>query len=167
MITLRFLHVMLGAYWLGAVLVFAFFLLPSARAVGPAAAPMMDQMGRVRKLPIVMMLAAILTILTGLGMMYINSSGFTGPWMQSSTGRVFSLGGGFGILAAIVGMSVTSPAGKAVAKISGQIAAQGGPPTAEQTAALKKLQEKFGLGNTITTVLVFLAASCMAVARYV
>jgi uncharacterized membrane protein len=163
----RLIHILSGAFWVGAVVFVARFLMPSLRAVGPAAGPVMQQLTQVRRLPVYMMTATMLTILSGLTLYWHDSMGFKGAWIDSAPGRVFGLGGAFGILAAIVGMAITSPTGKRLGELTGAIAKAGGPPTPDQVAELGRLQGKMYKTTQIVATLVLLATAAMAIARYV
>ncbi len=83
---LRLIHILAGVLWVGATVFIAVFLMPSLRAVGPAAGPVMEQVARVRRLPIWMMSATILTILSGLTLYGLDSAGFHSAWMHSAPG---------------------------------------------------------------------------------
>ncbi|MGH7497637.1 MAG: hypothetical protein ACREL3_02165 [Gemmatimonadales bacterium] len=163
----RLIHILAGAFWVGAVVFVACFLLPSLRAVGPAAGPVMQQIAQVRKLPLVMMTAAILTILSGIALYWRDSAGFSGPWMHSGQGTVFGIGGVLAIVAAIFGMIFTSPNAKRMGALAAEMKGAGRPPTPEQVAEMQRLQERIGRFTTIVMVLVVLATAAMAVARYV
>lgn len=164
---LRFLHVVGGAFWFGAVIFMTAFLMPSLQSAGPAAGAVMDQLTRVRRVPIYMMGAAILTVLSGLSLYARDSAGFSGAWMRSGTGMVFGIGGTAGILAAIVGMVVAAPAGKRMAALGGQIKASGAPPTPDQVAEMQVLQSRIARGSAAVAVLILIATTAMALARYV
>ena len=163
----RLVHVLSGAFWFGAIIFLTFFLMPSLRAVGPAGGAVMEQLASVRRLPIFMMTAAVLTILSGWALYARDSGGFTGPWMRSGSGIVFGLGGVAGTLGAIVGMAITSPAGKRMGVLAGQIRVSGSPPSAEQLAEMQALPARIARGTLIVAVLVIIATTAMAVARYV
>jgi hypothetical protein len=164
---LRFIHILSGAFWFGAVIFVTALLMPSLRAVGPAGGPIMDQLTRVRRMPLVMMGAAVLTILSGFGLYAHDSGGFSGPWMRSGTGMVFGLGGVAGLLAVIVGMTTASPAGRRMGQLAGQIKAGGAPPTAEQVAEMQVLQGRIARGSAVVAVLILIAITAMALARYI
>ena len=167
LLLLRFIHVLGGAFWFGAVIFMTGFLMPSLQAAGPAAGAVMDQLTRVRRLPIFMMGAAIFTILSGFALYARESGGFTGPWMRSGTGIIFGIGGAAGTLAAIVGMAVASPAGRRMGALGAQIKASGAPPTPEQVAELQALQGRIARGSAAVAVLIVIATTAMALARYV
>jgi len=167
LLVLRFIHVVGGAFWFGAVTFLTFFVMPSVQAAGPAAGPVMDQLTRVRRVPLFMMSAAILTILSGFALYARDSAGFSGPWMRSGSGMVFGIGGIVGTLAAVVGMATAAPAGKRMGVLGAQIKASGAPPTTEQAAELAALQNRIARGSAIAAVLIAIAITAMALARYI
>jgi uncharacterized membrane protein len=164
---LRILHVAIGVFWVGAVLFIGFFLTPSLRAAGPAGGAVMQQLMGVRAMALWLMASAIVTLLSGLGLYWHNSSGFTSAWLGSGPGRVFGLGGVLGLAAAIVGMSVNAPAARRLGELGVKLQSAGRPPTAEEQAALARLEARLSRGSNVTIVLLILATLMMAVARYV
>ncbi|MBI4502022.1 MAG: hypothetical protein HY700_12790 [Gemmatimonadetes bacterium] len=167
LITLRIVHILAGAFWVGAILFVARFLMPTLRAVGPQGTPVMDQLVRVRRMPLAMMGAAIVNILSGLALMWQVSAGFQPAWMRSGPGSVFSMGGGLAILAVILGMSINLPASKRLGAITAALQARGGAPTGDETAQLQRLQARIGATTMTVALLVVLATAAMAAARYV
>lgn len=165
-ILLRLLHVVAGAFWVGAALFTALFLVPSVRALGQAGAPMMQQIMQVRKLPLWFMGAGILTVLSGIGLYSKASGGFSNAWMHSGPGATFGIGGALGLISVVLGMAVTSPTAKKMAQLTATIAGAGKPPSAEQQAQLQSLQKRMGMTSAINTLLLVLATAAMAIARY-
>ena len=164
---LRLLHVVIGAIWVGAVVFIAAFLVPSIRAAGPAGGAVMQQLMQARRLPLWMMAAALLTVLSGLGLYGHNSAGFRSEWLASGPGRVYGLGAVCALLAVGVGVAVNSPAGRRLAELASRVQAAGRPPSPDELAAIQRLQARLAAGATGTAVLLVLAAVAMAVARYV
>src|SRR5574341_275399 len=85
MVTMRLLHVVLGVFWAGALFFHAWFLIPSVRDAGPDGAKALQalqQRGFMNVLPI----AALLTILSGVYLMWRVSAGFQPAWSRSPTG---------------------------------------------------------------------------------
>ena len=74
---LRLLHILSGAFWFGAVIFSVRFLMPSLRAVGPAAGPVMAQLNQ-RKMSAAFMGAAIVNLASGIWLMYVVSGGAVG-----------------------------------------------------------------------------------------
>ena len=163
----RFFHIAAGAMWVGAIIFIAWFLLPSIRATGPAGGALMQQLVRVQKLPVYLMVLAIVTVLSGLSLFWLDFSAMGVAWMHSGPGRTFSAGGGLAILVAIIGMAVNTPAAKRLGVLAGEIEAAGGPPSAAQGAEMERLQNRLFRATQLAAVLILLSVICMGVARYV
>ena len=162
---LRLVHILAGAFWFGAIVFTARFLIPSLRAVGPAAGPVMAQLEQ-RKISLAMMGSAILTLASGIWLMFIVSGGQPGVWMRTGMGRTLGIGAALAILAMIVGMIVNPRALKRLGEIGAAVAKRGGPPSPEEAAEVARLQSRMGTGTCIVAILVTLALAAMAVARY-
>ena len=108
---------------------------------------MMRQLIGVRRLPVVSMIAAILTVLSGLGMYWRNYSLSHGVWASSTQGMTFGTGAVFGLITLGVGMGVLTPAAKKLTELTASIASAGGPPTAEQAATMAALQGRMLAGG--------------------
>lgn len=163
---LRLLHILSGAFWYGSIIFTARFLMPSLRAVGPAAGPIMAQLNQ-RKLSVALMGAAFVNLGSGIWLMFITSGGDFATWSRTGMGRTLSFGAACAILAMIIGMIVNPPAVKRLGEIAAGAAKRGGPPSAEEAAEAGRLQKRMGIATTIVAILLTLAVSAMAVARYV
>ena len=164
---LRLFHIGSGVFWVGGILLFARFLFPAAKALGPAAGPVMDHMNRVLKLPNALLGAGVVNILTGLLLYWRDSGGFQGAWMKTGTGMTFGTGGLFAIAALVVGLTVNRPIATQLGALGGAIQAKGGPPSPEQAAEMQRLQTRLGTALRIVATLLVLATAAMALARYV
>ena len=162
---LRVLHILSGAFWYGAVVFNARFLMPSLSAVGPAAGPVMAQLNQ-RRMSMALMGAAIVNVVSGIWLMFVMSGGAMGPYMRSSMGRTFAYGGGLAIVAMIIGMAMAPPAVRRLGQIAAAAAKRGGPPTPEEAAEIERLQGRLRMATVVTAILLTLAVSAMAVARY-
>lgn len=163
----RLVHVVSGVAWAGALVFISVVLLPAILGAGPAGGGVMDQVVRVRRLPILLMTLAVLTVLSGLSLWYLDFHAFGDAWAHSGPGRTFSLGGVLAILGMIVGMSVSTPTARKLSAVSRSIKACGEPPSPEQAAELGQLQSRLVVAGKIVMTLVLLAVTCMGVARYV
>jgi len=163
----RLVHVVAGVTWAGTLIFIGWFLLPAARAVGPAGGSFMQQLVRVQRMPVYLMLLMALTILSGLSLFWLDMSAFGMAWVHTGPGRTFSAGAVFAILTAIIGGSVNAPAAKKLGALGESIQAGGKPPTAEQAAEIERLQNRLYSAGRWITALVLLAVTCMGVARYV
>jgi uncharacterized membrane protein len=164
---LRLLHIQSGVFWVGGILLFARFLFPAAKALGPAAGPVMDHLNRVLKLPIALAGAGVVNILTGLLLYWRDSGGFQGAWMRTGTGMTFGTGGLLAIAALVVGLTVNRPTATQLGELAGAIHAKGGPPSPEQAAEMQRLQTRLGTALRVVATLLVLATAAMALARYI
>jgi uncharacterized membrane protein len=163
----RFIHVVVGVAWAGALIFLGLFLLPALRATGPAGGNVMQQLVRNQRLPVYLMLMMALTILSGLSLFYLDIRAFGPAWMHTGPGRTFAAGGAIAIVGAILGMVFNVPAAKKLAALNGSIQAAGKQPTAEQAAELGRLQNRLYRMGQVTAVLILIVVICMGVARYV
>ena len=165
-LVMRFLHIVAGVFWVGGSLFATRFIMPSLKAAGPAAGPVLAELGK-RRVPAAMMGAALVNVASGIWLMMIASGGAPAVWMRSGMGRTLGIGGALAILVVILSMAVDMPANARMARISAAAKKRGGPPTAEQAAELERLQARSSLLAMIASALLFLATGAMAVARYV
>ncbi len=163
---LRAIHVVFGVVWVGALVFIAAFLTPSVRAAGPGGGAVMQQIVLVRRLPLWLMMAMLLTLVSGLTLYWCDSAGFRSAWLASGPGRTFGLGGALAIVAAIFGMAVNVPTARRLGALVASMQS-GGPPPPENLAEIQRLQAKLAWAGTTAAVLVLLATLAMAVARYV
>jgi len=166
MLVLRFLHIISGVFWVGGSLFAARFLMPSLKAAGPAAGPVLAELGK-RRMPVAMLGAALVNVASGIWMMMIVSGGAPGLWMRSPMGRTLGIGGGLAILAMILGVTVAMPTNNRMARIAAVVRQRGGPPAPQEAEELERLQARSAAVVMIVSVLLFLATTAMAVARYV
>ncbi len=163
---LRTIHILAGVIWVGGVFFLAAFVLPSARAVGTAAGPMMGQLTQVRQVPRFLLYAGFLTIGAGFWLYWIASAGNPG-WMSSGPAKVYGVGAIFAVAAWITGMTLSMPLAKRLGAFAARISASGAPPTAEEQAQLAAMQARLGTLASIAATLLTIATATMAVARYV
>ena len=165
-LTLRLLHVVLGVYWGGTAIFIATYLEPTVRAMGPAGGTVMmglEQRGYFKVMPLV----AMLTIVTGVALLSVDSDGFRPAWMGSRQGIGFSTGGLAAILAFVIGATVVRPTGNRMAAIARDaLQVPDGPARAAKLAALAPMRETIRTSARAVAALVVLAAAAMAVARY-
>jgi uncharacterized membrane protein len=157
---LRAIHVVGGVLWVGGLVVVAFFLFPASRVVGPAAAPMMqDIMGR-RKLPVYLMTVGILTTVAGVLLMARIMALTDGAWARSPMGIGISAGAVAALLGLIIGMTVSAPAAR---RLNGPPKPGAAPLTDSERAGLVR---RMTIGSRASLGLLAVAALLMATARY-
>jgi len=166
MVVLRFLHVVLGVYWAGALLFTALYLEPSARDAGPAGGQVMGRLvarGHMTVLPVV----ALITILTGVELMRRVSGGFDPAWMGSRLGVALSLGGLTAIVGFVIGVAIMRPTMLRVMALSeAAMQTPEGPARDQQLAVVQSLRRRGTLALRVVAVLLFVTVTTMAVARH-
>ena len=169
MIVLRLVHILSGIFWLGAILVMTFFLMPAMRTSGADGMRFMGQVMQQRRLQTYVVVSMALTLLAGLAMFGVLSSG-GGAWARSRMGMVLSIGAVLAIVASAIGSIVARPAGLkllAIAQRMQQTKGSGGTPSPADAAEMQALQDRIGGTQKLIAILLVLSAATMAVARYV
>jgi hypothetical protein len=164
---LRLLHVVVGAFWVGSVVFVAAFLIPTIRAVGPSGAPIMGHLVQVRRLPVVLLVSAWITILSGAALAWHNAGPLGFRWFSVGPGRFFGLGAVLAVVATLIGMTINTPTARRIGAITRRLQTGGGAPSAEDQAELGRLQSRLTNATNTVAVLIVLALMAMAVARYV
>jgi hypothetical protein len=164
---LRTLHIVFGAIWVGGVFFLAAFILPSARAIGPAAGPMMGQLTQARQLPRWLLYFGLITIVAGFWMYWLDSAGANPDWMKSTPAKIYGFGAIFALIAWLIGMMLNAPLARKLGETSARIAASGAPPTDADKAAIGGMQARLAMFTNVAVTLLILATVCMAVARYI
>jgi uncharacterized membrane protein len=164
-ITLRLIHIVAGIFWVGTVIFNTLFLMPAMARIGPAAATMVAELQR-RRLFTVLPVAALLTILTGLRLIWIASGGFQGHYFHTGAGHVFSVAGGLGILGFIIGMIYVRPASVRLGMLGQRMASASEAERPALVEELSRLRKRVAVSGNVVLVMLVLAAAGMAVARY-
>jgi uncharacterized membrane protein len=162
---LRLIHILFGIFWVGVVLFIAGFLAPTARATGRDGGVFMQHLMQKRRLPVYLGIAMLLTVLSGFVMYGRLAAATNGAWAGTPPGIAYGVGGLAAILGAVAGMAISGSAARRMATV-GQAVSQAGKPTPEQQAEMMRLQGRMALGSRLTAALLLVAASAMAVARY-
>lgn len=162
-IVLRLIHILFGVFWAGSIFFIVSFMLPTARAAGPAGAPFMQRFARAGFVSAAIGSGA-LTCLAGFGLMWTESGGDSG-WYGSRMGIVLSIGSLTALVALGMGFFVQRPTMARMAAIAVAIEQNGGTPTAEQAAEMPLLQAKMGKVARTAAWLLAITVVCMAVAR--
>jgi hypothetical protein len=168
MLVLRFAHIVGGALWFGASFLFAGFVGPTAAELGPASGPMMSGLVRKRRATKVITGLALTTVIAGWTMWLVDLSryGSLTDWVFSRFGFVITVGAILATAAAYFGITGIGNNVEKLVELGDTIAGQGGPPTPEQGARLAHLGAEIARHSRIDLVLLFLAVTAMATARY-
>ena len=159
---LRLVHIIGGMYWFGAALMMYYFVSPSVAATGEAGQQFGGYLGGKSGLGTSMLVSSISSALAGAWLYWINSNGFQSPWMTSTSGFTFGVGGVFGAIALTFGIIVNRTLA-AMGRLGAQFQ---GKPTPEQMAQMQVLQARNAMAFKITTYSIIISAVCMAGARF-
>ena len=166
LLVLRFIHIISGIMWVGSGIFVAFFLIP-ALAVNRQLMPQVMEGLQRRRVFIIIPTAGLLAILSGTRLLWIDSAGFSDSYMQTGVGRTFSLGGTAAIIALLIQVFVSRPAGQKLGVIATQLAASPAANERERlNAEADRLRRRSAMGTLGAVIFGLLAASAMAVARY-
>jgi uncharacterized membrane protein len=114
-LSVRVLHILLGATWMGMAFFVVVFLMPAVRDAGPAGGQVMMGIGK-RRLPAFIASISGLTVLTGLWLYWRYTDGFSPAGSATMGARIFGAGGVLGIIAtALAGAVVGKNMKRAIA----------------------------------------------------
>jgi hypothetical protein len=162
---LRLVHILAGIFWVGAIFLIAGFLLPTLRATGREGGRFMQHLMGQRRLPIFLGIAMLLTVLSGFTLYTRTVAATHGAWASTPPGIAYGIGGLAAVLGALVGMLISGSAARRMAAIGQRSAVAGGPSPAEQ-AEIERLQDRMVLGSRLVAGFLAVAATAMAIARY-
>jgi uncharacterized membrane protein len=164
-VALRFIHVLSGITWVGAGIFSAFFLIPAISGSPETTMQVLSGLRR-RGFFIFLPVVAALTVLSGLRMLWIDSAGFAGSYFDSATGKAFGWGGLSAIIAFIIAYGVALPLNIRTGKFAARLK-DATPGDRDRLSAALNRTRQLAARTTMAAVLFgILAASAMAVARY-
>jgi len=157
---LRAIHIGVGVFWVGSVLLATFYLRPASRDTGAAGGELLREIMLRRKLHVHLIWAGWVTILAGVGLYMRNMSLSHGAWARTPMGIGISIGALAAFLGLMVDMIANGPATRRIALAS----QPGAAPLSEADSA--SLARRLWVGTVTVTVLLALAVVTMATARY-
>lgn len=166
MIVARLIHVVGGAFWVGAMVFVTAFLTPAIREAGPDGGKVLGGISR-RRFMQIMPAIAILTILSGIYLYWRVSAGFDNDYMKSGPGHAYALGGLISILAFVIGLTITRPS---MMKSMALIQSAASAPAEERGAIMARaegLRTRAAKWGVVVAWMLVLAIVAMAVGRYV
>lgn len=164
LLVLRVVHIVGAVFWVGSGLFTTFFLLPSIGQSGPAAAQVMFGLQK-RRLFVVLPTVALITILSGIRLMWITSSGFSREYFATPGGNTYAISGVAAIIAFVLSLIVSRPAAVRMSHLA-QSAASDEHSRQRLAAEIKSLQRRAAMSSTAAVILLLLSAVGMAIARY-
>ena len=166
MIIARLIHIVGGAFWVGAMIFVTFFLAPAVRDAGPDGAKVMGGIAR-RNFMQLMPGVAIFTLLSGLYLYWRVSSGFNYDYLRSGPGHAYAMGGIVALVAFILYILVSAMGpNKAMALMQSAATA---PPSDKESmmAEAQALRARSSRAGLIVAWMLILAVAAMAIGRYV
>ncbi len=136
--------------------------------MGPSAGPLLTAVVKKRKVAKVITALGGVTVVAGwiMWLRNMNLSPSLGDWVTSSFGLVLTIGGVLATISAVFGAIGVGHGVERLVDLGEEIAASGGPPTTEQQARLEHLSSSLERAGKIDLVLLLLAVTAMATARY-
>jgi hypothetical protein len=132
------LHVAFGIFWAGGAAVLGLFIIPSVLDAGPAGGAVMAGAVK-RRLPLLLTFSGGLVVLTGIRLFMLR---YSPDWIATPEGIVLSLGALLGLGAFVMGVFVQKPTVGRIGALAAEIAQSGRPPSPDQAATMKALQQK-------------------------
>ena len=167
-IVFRTFHILAGVLWVGSAFLFVAIIGPSAAEVGPAAGPLLNAAVKKRKAAKVVTALGGVTVLAGwiLWLKDMSVYGSLGDWVGSRFGLVITIGGVLATMSAFVGAIGVGLGIERLIDVGNEVAASGGPPSADQQARIDRLSSSVQRHGKTDLVLLLLAVTAMATARY-
>ena len=165
LLVMRLLHVLLGAFWAGALIFASLFLLPSVRDAGPDGSKVMAGLMR-RGYMTIMPAVALLTILSGFWLYWHLIATAGAAWAGSMSARVYGVGAIAGLVAFGIGMVLIRPNGKVVMAGMAALATAEGAEREAITTRMAAARARMGAASRWVASLLIVATACMALARY-
>lgn len=166
LIFLRLVHIAAGTLWIGAAVVYLFFIKPSVKSIGPAGPQFMQSMTQRRKYPFFMLSVSLLTVLAGTVLYLYDAGGFKLAWITTGAGLGYTLGALAALVAFLVGSLGIGPTSARMGALGQQISRAGGPPTPEQLSTLQTLEKKLSVAEKVDFWMLTISMLAMATARY-
>lgn len=164
-VILRLVHILAGAFWLGAAVTMFMFLQPTAQATAPEGQRFMLHLLRNRRFSEVVLSAALLTGGAGAILFWRDSGGLQLAFVTQPQGLGFTIGGVAGGLALLLFVFVGYPAGRRMVAIGGRLEVERRPPSHDEQRVLARVQAVLTRVGATVLVLLVLAAAAMATAR--
>jgi uncharacterized membrane protein len=165
-VVLRLIHVVGGAFWLGAAVTMFLFLQPTAKATAPEGQRFMLHLLRDRRFSEVVLVAASLTAVAGAILFWRDTNGLDVDLMFQPQGLGFTIGGVAGGVALLLFLLVGYPAGRRLIAIGSRLEGERRPPNEDEQRILATAQRVLSRVGVTVLVLLTVAAAAMATARY-
>ena len=164
-LVLRLLHIGAGAFWVGAVFTFFLFVQPAAVAVGPEATRFTFELLHHRRLPVVILASAAVTVLAGVWLLLITSNGLDPDLLFGASRLGYTVGGVVAILTFAIGALYVFPRTRTVERTLGTLLAERRPPTPDEQQTLARTAKESRRAGWLVLIGLAVAVAAMATAR--
>ena len=165
-LTLRVVHVLLAAIWVGATVFTSLLLMPAVADAGPAGGQIMISLNR-KGITAFFGSMGGLTLLTGIYLYWRFTGGFDPEISRSRAGMAFGVGGVAGLLATIIGGAVV---GRSANKLVGVMERAATAADAQKAASMQEagvLRQRMTTFGTLVLLLQVIALVLMAIGHYI
>ena len=163
---LRLIHIVAGAFWVGALFTQVLFLQPTAIALGPDAGKYQLHLIRRSRFPTAVLASAAITVVAGIVLLWMSTNGFDPELLFDVSRLGFTVGGVIAILTFGVGSLYVYPRTLRVAGTMGGAMGEGRAPNPDEQAQLAQLRGELARSGWVVLTGVALAVAAMATARY-
>ena len=164
---IRLVHIVFGVIWVGANVFLTLFVYPAAKKSGKAGNEFLKILPKTNNMPMLMTLSGLITIVSGIWMIYYFSGGFNLSYFNSTFGKCILTGGILTIIAFLNGVFVVRQAGLKLNKIGAEMEQSNEPPAPEVLNKIELLSNRIIKATAFEALLLLAATILMAAARYI
>ena len=161
---IRPIHIVSAAFWFGAAVIFHGFVEP---LVSENDIPALRFFVRFLAGPFTFAIsvAAVFTILAGVGLYWRDSHGFQIGWTLSAMGASYTAGALSTLAALLIALTVTGPSTLEIVALGKRLEVAEWSPESKELVSLRKARTRLATGGRIGTGLLAFALLAMSVAR--
>ena len=163
---LRLIHIGTGAFWVGAVFTFFFFVQPTSVTLGPDGMKFSYHLIHHRRFPVLILSAAVITVLAGILLLLLTSNGLDPDILFDASRLGYTVGGVAAIVTLGVGGLYVFPRTVTVERTIGLLLVQQRPPTPGEQQTLARVARESRQAGWIVIAGLVVAVAAMATARY-
>ena len=161
-VILRLIHILTGMFWIGSIIFFSFFVMPTIRATAESGIKFLMHITAKKHLGTAIDISARLAAIAGGFLYWFDSDGLTSKWLYSGPGWGFAIGGIFGL----VGLLFSTLAVKKIDLLVKMGSQSQEEPIQEQIDQFQSTQKQLSTFGVISSIALIIALICMATARY-